>query len=234
MATGNSRSAPLTFERLSQLFLDSSNWTALSADADEFATKEIKKARIEDAISAKEACKALFDKKFAGLFATGHARIEICSGKLSGVQAVMPYSKANKVHLFRSTGQGWMDILFAKRYVYEYARELGLSKHNFRVKPSDLGRAYSQTAWENATINDTAFGGELTSRAKVVEDSLALHSQSTYLETLVALAWVGRTHELLEQRGSISSGRSRSLVINVISARNGYHLDGDRMCRLTS
>ena len=92
-----------------------------------------------------------------------------------------------------------MDVLFAKRYVYKFARELGLSKKNFRVKPSDWGRTYSVMAWENAIINDTAFGRELASRAKAVEDSLAPHSRETNLDTLLGLAWVGSTHKLAVQ-----------------------------------
>ncbi len=200
-AQGIDAQPPQTLEQLSQFLFNSDIHLALSAECDEFATTAGKMAWIEDAIRAKEAYRTLYDEILGSYCRGGDTKALFCSGKLNGVQTALPYSKANMVHLFRSNGLSWRDILFAKRYVYKYARELGLSKHNFDVKPHDLGRAYSEKAWENAIINDTAFGSELTSRAKAVEAKVALHAHSVDLETLVGLAWLGSTHKLLEQRG---------------------------------
>ncbi|MGZ4881168.1 MAG: asparagine synthase-related protein [Halobacteriota archaeon] len=200
-ALGITAQAPQTFEQLSYFFFNSDDHLALNTDADAFFTKEIQTPRTEDALSAKEAYRTLYDEMLGAYCTGGDIKALHCCGNLNGIQVALPYTKANMVHLFRSNVLSWMDILFAKRYVYKFARELGLSKHTFIVKPSDLGRGLSEKAWEHAIINDTAFGDELASRAKAAADSMAWHSYSVDLETLVGMAWLGRLRTLLEQRG---------------------------------
>ncbi len=200
-ALGVSAQTPQTFEQLSHFFFNSDDHLALKTNADAFVTKETRSSRNGEALSAKEAYRKLYDEMLGAYCTGGDIKALLCCGNVTGVDVALPYTRANMVHLFRSNVLSWTDILFAKRYVYKFARELGLPRHTFIVTPSDVERARSEKAWERAIITDTAFGNELASHAEAAAGSMVLRSYSVDLETLVGLTWLGRLRALLEQRG---------------------------------
>gem|GEM_PF-2567869 len=79
-----------------------------------------------------------------------------CSGRLTGVLTVLPYSKVCTLHRFRNNGLGWMYSLPDANL--QTRTSLGLSKKNLAVKPSGLERFWGLTEWQNTVTPRLAVG----------------------------------------------------------------------------
>jgi hypothetical protein len=152
-------------------------------------------------IAVNEIRSALFDATLQSLPNRYH-KIQLQATKLFGTEMVLAYSTPCMVHVFRNLHLTALDVLIPKRFMYRYARELGLSKSDFRSDESRRTRAGSSD-WLKV-FESTSFGEELNHEADRAADRMGLiigPSDGSRWQTRVRALWISRIYEKLDQDG---------------------------------
>lgn len=123
----------------------------------------------------------------------GH-KIQLQAQKLYNVEIKFAYSTAGMIHLFRNLNLSSIDVLFAKRYLYRYARELGVPKSYTLTPPGP---------WQR-TVRLTYFGTELEKKAMEAATQVGLTldtSDRNIVRTELALLWINNVRDELIRTG---------------------------------
>ena len=151
-------------------------------------------------VSVNEIRSALFDATLQSLPNRYH-EIQLQAMKLFDTQMVLAYSTPCMVHVLRNLHLTALDVLIPKRFVYRYARELGLSKSDFRSE--GLSGRWRSSDWLKV-FESTSFGKELNHEADSAADRIGLiidPSDGNRWQKRVRALWVSRVYERLSQAG---------------------------------
>jgi len=148
----------------------------------------------------------LFDEELGGFFTGGDHKIQLQARKLFGVENFLLYSMPCTVHLLRNINLSWPDVLFAKRFVYRYARELGLRRSDFNTWRNYIAR-FPKTRSRTrliTTIDSTSLAAGLHEKVKKSAIQKGLISDATSKDQWpreLRMFWISTVCEKLCQIG---------------------------------
>ena len=160
-----------------------------------------------ETINARDIRKILFDEELGGFFTGRDNKIQLQAKKLFNVESFLLYSMPNTVHLLRNMNLSWPDVIFPKRFVYRYARELGLSKSDFNIWEGVSAHLPARKGAGTRTIgrfSSTSLGAELHRKAKEsgIRMGLTLDATGKYQsQKEMAIYWINNVREKLNQIG---------------------------------
>jgi hypothetical protein len=193
---------PGTLEELVEYFYDSESRLALRV-AQRQNGGPSRSTEASESINVSEIRTRLFDETLGGGFITGQDhKIQHQAKKLFDMDIVLAYSTPSIVHLLRNLNLSALDVLFAKRYVYHYAQELGLSKHDFRLNNHPQTTETSRNWLE--IFESTGFGTELSQKANDSANQIGIIldvKDDHRWQKQLAVVWINKVRENLSQLG---------------------------------
>jgi hypothetical protein len=192
---------PDTFDELIEYLNESDRQLALRVAGVENHERMASIAPSED-INVSEIRNALFDDRLGGYCTGNEHKIQIQATKLFGTKMILAYSTPGIVHMLRNLHLSTLDVLIAKRFMYRYARTLGLSKRDFRLGWSLQTPGASQNWLE--VFESTSFGQELSREADKAADRIGLildPSDKNRWQKEVGMLWISKVCERLHQDG---------------------------------
>jgi hypothetical protein len=194
--------APNSIDELVEYFNDSDQYLALRV-AGEKRERQVKNIGVYGDIGAKQVRKKLFDEGLRGE-CTGHDhKIQLMAMTLYNLPNTLLYSTPNMVHLLRNLNLTWLDIPFTKRFVYRYARELGLRGDDLRTSRSVTKSRKARQDWAK-TFDQTNFGIELAQRARDLSANIGFIPDTTdknRIQKELGVLWISKVHEKLYSDG---------------------------------
>ncbi len=150
---------------------------------------EDQKRRIEPAenINVSEIRKRLFDARLGGYCTGGDHKIQLQAKKLFNTENVLLYSSPSVVHLLRNLRLSILDVFRTKRFMYRYARELGMPKGDFRVGAPWASINVSRD-WPGV-FESTHFGAELSRKTRRPSKPNRRHFGSKRREPVPKKSW---------------------------------------------
>lgn len=154
-------------------------------------------------IAVAEIRKRLVDEMLKTNLSDGTHYVQLQARKLFHLDNVLLYSTPNIVHLFRELRLSLLDVAFTKRLLYRYARELGLSKNDFRSVERSAKPEQRPQDWLEV-FQSTVFGGQLSERASKLAHQMDLKwtpSPATTWNEAVRIVWINNVWMKLTESG---------------------------------
>lgn len=151
-------------------------------------------------VNVSEIRSKIFDEKLGGVCSGGAHRVHFLAMKLFDVENILLYSTPSIVYLLRNLRLSMRDILFPKRYLYRFARELGASKSDFRVESLRQSVRVSQ-GWPEI-LESTQFGIDFKEETADLAKRVGLTLNSTDVRRVqkrVGILWIGKVHHKSRQ-----------------------------------
>jgi hypothetical protein len=197
---------PNTLDELIEYFNDAYLFLPLQVD-EEHTEDRTRGSCATKNIGKNEIRKTLFDEELGCFFTGLDHKIQLQAIKLFNVNAVLPYSTPNMVHLLRNLKLSLLDTLYAKRFMYRYARELGVPKSYFSINKLRLSsKSGSKSARE--IFGSTHFAIELRHRARELAKEIGFNLNATNTNTTfgkpqreMGVLWMDGVRERLSQSG---------------------------------
>lgn len=185
---------PNNFNDLLNYFMDSNNYLALSSDPDNIISNYH-----YSKLNSIESKNILFDEKLGSFYTGGDNKSVINTAKLAGVSVSMPYSSNNMVNLFRNLDRSWNDIIFPKRFLYDFAqKELKIPRKIYSEKKEIDKRVMNHSEWCDLILKETEFGNELMRIFDDTSSMLNYHSNIN-LDNALGFLWINKINEKLEK-----------------------------------
>jgi hypothetical protein len=160
-----------------------------------------------DPLTSSEARERLFDEKLSAFLVGRDARVVWGAADLCALRAVMPFSAPNLLLFFREMEMTWRDVVWPKRYIYRYFREI-LGEGNYkRIYRSPArggeGGALRRPEWEKKMIHETRFGRQLVAELLPLESwcDLEIDIDTGRLQYLLSLYWYRKVRRKAEEAG---------------------------------
>ncbi len=153
--------------------------------------------------TTRQAREQLFDQRISSYLVGRDARVIHAAASLTATHALLPFSTPNMVLFFRSLEMGWRDVIWPKRFIYGYLKELMGHKAYANLYPSQAPpaakNALTKEAWDQDMLANTALGRQLTDIAHDVDLSLFSTFKQTNLQHHVSWYWLKRVRERLDK-----------------------------------
>jgi len=183
---------PKTVEELVNNYCQSNDYSVFGND---YEKSKIKKCNIS---SASDVRSCLLDYKVNNYLMTGPPQSIYQSGNLYGVKVCLPYSSEEMVKMFYTLDMGYKDMIYPKRYVYDYIKELAGMSYKELLKGRKISNAPDYQAWVKDMLNNTEFGKSIT-RAVDTTDNPKGFTPAHNLQRYLAKYWVLKTQEKLRR-----------------------------------
>jgi len=147
--------------------------------------------------------KQLVDEMLKASLPDGTHYVHLQARKLFHLDSILLYSTPSIVHLFRELRLSLLDVAFHKRLLYRYARELGLSKNDFRSVEYSAKREQRPQDWLEV-FGSTTFGRELREDASKLAHQMGLKwtpSPASTWNEAVRIVWVNNVWMTLTESG---------------------------------
>jgi hypothetical protein len=154
-------------------------------------------------IAVAEIRKQLVEEMLKTNLSDGTHYVQLQAQRLFHLDNILLYSTPSIVHLFRELRLSLLDVAFAKRLLYRYARELGLSKKDFRSVENSAKPEQRPQDWVEV-FESTTFGGELKERASKLAPQMGLKwtpSPASTWNEAVRLLWLNNVWMKLTESG---------------------------------
>ncbi len=193
---------PNTISELVEYFNESDGYLAFRVGGERNNDQTINDEAAND-IAVSEIRKRLFDDELGCFFTGRDHKVQLLAVKLFNLELVLLYSTPALVHLLRNLDLSLLDVLSTKRFMYRYARELGLNRSDFRVgTPLRRSKSAAQNWWR--TFESTSFGIDLRHQSGDLATQFGLSLNTidiTPWQMELGLLWVNNVHEKLSQIG---------------------------------
>ena len=121
-----------------------------------------------------------------------------------GCELIHPQHLTVSLHFFRNLEMGWKDIIYPKRYIYKYLRELMGNKNYKRIYLSqdknNKASINDISKWEKNIIENTMFGQQLLFETSKEESYIKSFVKNNNLQYLLSLFWYGKIKKELEYK----------------------------------
>lgn len=142
-----------------------------------------------DAINISKALNLIYDEKLGNYITGGDHKVVLKSANYYKSNAILPYSWANMIHLFRNLKKDFNDIIYPKKFLYKYAaNELGINKHIFSKNFSN-NSYLTIDDWEKYILEKTEFGKKI--KESPFKNNSIISSCKT-LNQYIATYWVNK------------------------------------------
>jgi hypothetical protein len=202
---------PDTVDELIEYFQDSDHMTLALRIIGGPDGAQADKLQPSKHISTREIRRTLFDEQLGCYLMDKDHRAQLQGRRLHNIETALPYSTPNLVHLFRALDLSVLDVLFAKRFMYRYARELGLPKLKLDVSRDLCALVFARKDIDRGWLTPfetTDFGRALNKKAIDLAIQMRLGvakkanmTDAASLQKKLGILWLGNVHESLIQHG---------------------------------
>ena len=190
---------PKSFNQLKINFLYSDNYLALSNNY------YINLPPLYEKISTQKARQMLFDEKLSSFITGCDSRVIYSAGKIFKTDILLPFTSTNMIHFFRNLEMAWKDIIYPKRYIYKYLKELMGSKNYKKIYSSHYKNDYNSidniVKWEENIIGNTIFGQQLLFETSKEESFVKYFVKNNNLHHLLSLFWYRKIKQRIKSMG---------------------------------
>ncbi len=193
---------PDTLDELIEYLNESDRWLAFRL-AGVKNRERIESSEPSKGVSVSEIRSASFDKMLEGFMTGRDHKIQLQATKLFDTEMILAYSTPSIIHMLRDLRFTVFDVLMAKRFMYRYARALGLSKRDFRSKRSLQTPENASQDWERI-FESTNFGTELHQKTNnlATQIGFVLDTKDKYRWQIeLGILWINNVHEKLSKVG---------------------------------
>lgn len=185
---------PKNFNQLAVNFLTSDNYLALSNNYD------INLHPLSQKISTLKARQRLFDEKLSSYITGRDSRVIYSACNIFKLDTILPFSATNMIHFFRNLEMRWKDVIYPKRYIYNYLKELMGSKNYKKIYSSHYISIDNIAKWEENIIKNTIFGQQLLFERSKEGSFVKYFVKNNNLQNLLSLFWYKKIKKELEYK----------------------------------